>query len=89
MSRLEEKLIELGYRKTKTVYFAQNEIPYIFYEKEYCCRADICIILYDDKIEDYYVESDYIRFSKQQALNNLQQAFNEMQKDLEVLKEYE
>ena len=35
-----------------------------------------------------YVEPKYI-IHFQQDLDNLQQAFNEMQKDLEVLKEYE
>ena len=82
MSRLEEKLIELGYRKISYYNF-------IRYKKETKCH---CIIFEvskqrEVKIQDNYILSNY--FYKQQEIDNLQQAFNEMQKDLEVLRNVE
>ena len=84
MTKLEEKLIELGY--------TQDAIHKILYFKNiYNAR----IILWLNKscsniTKDSGVlknESIYVR--KQQDIDNLQQAFNEMQRDLEELKKYE
>lgn len=86
MTKLEEKLIELGYEKTTTTYICDDDIPIIKFEKKYCYKATILIILYDNKIEDCFVETIYQRFMKQEQINNLQQAFDEMQRDLEELK---
>lgn len=88
MSKLEEKLDELEYFKIKTVFYNNyNDTPYIYYEKQYCYNVTICITLYDNKIDDYHLENDYSWVSKQQAIDNLQQAFNIMQSDLKELKQ--
>ena len=89
MSRLEKKLDELEYFKIRTIYNHYDDTPYIYYEKQYCYNVTICITLYDNEIDDYHLENDYSWLSKQQAIDNLQEAFNIMQKDLEELKEYE
>jgi hypothetical protein len=89
MTKLEDKLKELGYHKYQTTYFRDDDKPYIDFKKQYCYRATIHIELYDNKIDAYNVTTEYEYFTTQQAIDNLQQAFNIMQKDLEVLKEYE
>ena len=87
MSRLEQKLDELEYFKTRTIYENYDDKPYIYYEKPYFYNVTICITLYDNEIDNYHLENDYSWVSKQQAIDNLQEAFNVMQKDLEILKE--
>ena len=89
MSRLEKKLKELGYHKYQTIYYQDDDKPYIGFKKQYCYRATIHIELYDNKLDTYNVTTEYEYFTKQQAIDNLQQAFNEMQKDLEVLRNVE
>lgn len=77
MTKLEEKLIELGY---------ESDSKYM-----YCKSLDRCyilIIIYENMIINYGVSStDFICHNED--IDNLQQAYNEMHKDLEVLKEYE
>lgn len=82
MSRLEEKLKELGYKYVESINC---------FGKKHSRFISIFIELNKDKskVNDYDVEYTTYRFKKQQQIDNLQQAFNEMQKDLEVLKEYE
>lgn len=81
MSKLEEKLIELGYR-----YSFDNDEGYLYiktYNKKYIFNV---LISYSNKrIENYDVANVY-DFHSQQDIDNLQQAFDEMQKDLEILK---
>ena len=87
MSRLEEKLAVLGYRKRYEPYF-YKEITlnsllfciYIFIEDNKIFVAKMSIA--DENIAYPTVET-------QQDIDNIQQAFNEMQKDFEVLKKYE
>ena len=82
MTELEKKLIELGY----------EQFPYIktYFEKEFHCALHKVIFLNDQftKVESHKI-SPYGAFRTQQDIDDLQQAFNELQKDLEVLKEYE
>ena len=86
MTKLEKKLQELGYKSiTKlgcftTVYAKYNAThPPIIIKVSYLVRF---------KIEDYYVD-DNREIRTQQGVDNLQLALDVMQKDLEVLKEYE
>ena len=74
MTKLEEKLIQLGYK-----------------EMALCWRKDtsenISIILTKSLplTENYILNSKIIK--SQQDINLIQQAFNQLQKDLEVLKD--
>lgn len=88
MNKLEEKLIELGYNKCyydnftkQTTYYKNNEY------------LEITIVVnwnaYGNKIVRSGVEYWTKMFSTQQQIDDLQKAFNQLQKDLEVLKEYE
>lgn len=79
MSRLEEKLIELGYK-----HYAGK--MYIKFQHKY--SNELVIEISQDKIINFYVYS-YDSYIKQEQIDNLQQAFNEMQKDLEELKNVE
>lgn len=81
MTKLEEKLLDLGYEKT----FGSGH-----WCKEYDGNKSISINTdeYYKKIKDYYIHF-YSFIECQQDLDDLQQAFNEMQKDLEILKECE
>ena len=83
MTKLEKKLVELGYlrmvnTKTYSKYAKSlNDIPILIkYRKE---TNDITW-----KIKDVF---NFISYQFQ--LDNIQQAFNVLQNDLEVLKEYE
>lgn len=77
MSRLEEKLIELGYESDSKYMYCKN-----------LDRCYILIIIYENMIINYGVSStDFICHNED--IDNLQLAFNEMQKDLAVLKECE
>ena len=80
MTKLEEKLIELGYE--------YHEL-YNIWEKEILNHI-IHIMLSDGQIHhNEVVNHQNIIVINQQQIDNLQQAFNEMQKDLEILKECE
>ena len=87
MTKLEEKLIELGYEIDRE----ENDT-----ENDFCaCKkgnnnADIIIGVWDNKIKSYYLYTYFTKhIRRQDTIDNLQQAFNEMQKDLEELKECE
>ena len=80
MTKLEQKLIELGYKRTG------NYFKYIKRVLENILIIDINVgaraeIRY--AYVDFYARGVYYQWQ----LDNLQQAFNEMQKDLEVLKQ--
>lgn len=79
MSKLEQKLIELGYEKLKFY----DVIGYIWWKK--CIAINTNGVV--SKILDSELQISSIKI--QQDIDNLQQAFNELQKDLEILKECE
>ena len=78
MTKLEEKLIELGYEKKL---WEQGKWESKFW--------NIVIFTNEEntKIEYYYAWSNQIRTQKN--IDYIQVSFNEMQKDLEILKECE
>ena len=79
MPKLEQKLIELGYTKKFDYYYQRyDKLKYGFFIK-----IEI-ITIEGKKTLNPYISNCYI--GKQQDIDNLQQAFNEMQKDLEILK---
>lgn len=82
MNKLEEKLIELGYKYNKYVNC---------FSKKYSGFISIFIELIENKSKtgNYFVEYPTYLFNKQEQIDNLQQAFNEMQNDLAILKECE
>lgn len=80
MTKLEEKLIELGYR-----YIEHND----YFKKKFNRFIYISIELDKDKVNDFGVDYKTDLLRKQKQLDNLQLAFNEMQKDLEVLRDVE
>ena len=78
MTKLEQKLCELGYRYTKYKHYfikRHNRFVYIFVD----------LNATNTKINDCGIETPNNAYSKQEQLDNLQQAFNQLQKDLEVL----
>ena len=86
MTKLEQKLIQLGYCK-------KEEYGCIEYWKEsnpvqpLIYGYKITILISDEIIGNVYTGT--ARYYKQIEIDNLQQAYNQLQKDLEVLKEYE
>ena len=83
MTKLEEKLIELGYVQTHT-----NKKVSKF--KGLCNSVIICIV-YDKQLNDItgYIEDVYCNIKYQFQIDNIQKAFNQLQQDLKELKEYE
>ena len=79
MTKLEEKLVELSYKKE---YRSRNK-----YVKHWrLCKLIIC--LHKEEIADFYIDVN-INIDSQQDLDILQQAFNQLQNDLKELKEIE
>lgn len=81
MTKLEEKLIELGYK----LIFSN-----VRWFKD-CDSSNSIFIITDnchENIKEYHIYV-YDLIETQQDIDNIQQAYNEMQKDLEVLKECE
>ena len=77
MTKLEEKLIELGYKYFDKCYVKVVNSVWIFVEP------------WDEKfskIHKMFVYDNIQYIKKQDHLDMLQQAFNEMQRDLEELK---
>ena len=77
MTKLESKLLELGYKgifvgNDNTVYY-KNQIKRIVLNFE--CT----------KIVTSYLRLPSIEIDNQKQINNIQRAFNQLQKDLEVL----
>ena len=89
MTKLEQKLIELGYEKDKQEY-SDNVIYKTTFVKyfKYCC---IHVEIYNIVNNNYHfcIETFAKAFAFQEFIDNLQQAFNTMQNDLEILKECE
>lgn len=89
MTKIEEKLIELGYEKDigvsfrKTIIINQMEFVILLYLKNRKIK--------DYKLFVYNKECGGVLpiIKKQQDIFDLQQAFNTMQKDLEIIKECE
>ena len=85
MTKIEEKLIELGYRRS---HYDYNNVTFIkIYKNKYNLFVETngyitCVIM-------NYVDLDGMAIYNQQDIDNLQQAFNQLQKDLEILKEVE
>lgn len=84
MPKLEEKLLELGYR-------INHDYPSWDDEKQYCkLFEDITlIIIATDLIKNSWITPYYKNIYTQQDIDDLQQAFNILKHDLEVLREYE
>ena len=87
MSRLEDKLVELGYEFDHYEVFT-NQTAY----RKPIGDIDCAIIMIFtnkniNKIVSYYAINGIVK--SQIHINNLQLAFNEMQKDLKILKECE
>lgn len=79
MTELKQKLEELEYESIKD-----------YYVKSFGFVFNIYIAFnQDNKPIGWIKEVPLYMFTEQQDINNLQQAFNVMQKDLEILKNYE
>ena len=85
MTKLEEKLIQLGYEKY------DNTTKPTFYKNMNGCEIRIMVNwnTFGNKIVYSCVKSWTDVFSCQLSIDNLQQAFNQLQNDLKELKEYE
>ena len=85
MTKLEEKVVELGYKPSwigwETNYFVK------FYDDKW--NLIIGTGMYGTNVIECYVDLDGMAIYTQQDLEDLQQAFNVMQKDLKGLKKYE
>lgn len=82
MTKLEQKIKELGYGKS---IFDHRHIKYNKETDNY-----ILIQLSESNNSITFYSFGYQNaFITQQDIDNLQETFNEMQKDLEVLKDYE
>lgn len=80
MTKLEQKLLELGYENTyRDTRYIKQKISHF--------RTIISLEKDKQKIEESFIEYDYVE--TQQDIDNLQQAFNQLQDDLKELKEYE
>lgn len=87
MTKLEEKLIELGYEFDHyEVFTKQNSYRKVFGDID-CAGIFIYTNKNSNKIVSYYAINGVVK--SQIHIDNLQQAFNELQKDLEELKKYE
>lgn len=81
MTKLEEKLIELGYKS----YYNSLIHKHHRYYKQFSNIIGINIAINNDKITVSNVEYGSYLFHKQQDIDNLQQAFNQLQSDLKEL----
>lgn len=80
MTKLEEKLIDLGYKKLTHNYMTRLTR----YKKDFDFSY-IHFHIRDNEIDMYGV-SPTCDYQTQYEVDDLQQAFNQLQKDLEVLK---
>lgn len=79
MTKLEEKLIELGYEHVSYEYMSKLER----YEKV----INNSVIYFYIRGEEIVMHSVYLlRHQTQYEINDLQEAYDQLQKDLEVLK---
>ena len=79
MTKLEQKLIELEYKGI----FVGNDNN-IYYKKQI---KRIVLNFECTKIITSYLRLPSLEIDNQKQINNIQQAFNQLQKDLEVLKD--
>ena len=84
MTKLEKKLIELGYEK-REVFYQNNDIYRTKYIKSVNNVAYIELNVYEKYT--YCVNNEYA-ITDQSMIDKIQQAFNTLQQDLELLKEY-
>ena len=84
MTKLEQKLVELGYEQGVT-------LKTLYFKKIYNARIMLWLNKRCSNItkDSGVLKNGSIYVRKQQDIDILQQAFNEMQKDLEELKKYE
>ena len=85
MTKLEQKLIELGYKS----YYNSLTHEHHRYYKQFSNIIGMNITIKNDKITVSNVEYGRYLFYKQQDIDNLQQAFNQLQSDLKELKQVE
>ncbi|MDD7547258.1 MAG: hypothetical protein PUK09_05850 [Bacilli bacterium] len=88
MSELSNKLVELGYHK----YLTNFNIPTTYYMKvydyDYGIYQFVCVDgLLEIKIKDSYIKFDGVR--TQEEMKKIQIAFNRLQRDLKILKEFD
>ena len=92
MTKLEQKLIELGYLRcicVENTYFKYiSEVLYIVIELEYGLNKKVASFRITNMQPNNY-NVWCLNITNQQDIDNLQLALDVMQKDLEVLKEYE
>lgn len=96
MTKLEQKLQELGYEIDSAEYLHNKLISKILFKSFEFCSIEarvhssyaLSIFTAIEPI-NLKIKYEYDGFRKQEVIDNLQQAFNEMQKDLEELKKYE
>jgi TfoX/Sxy family transcriptional regulator of competence genes len=81
MTKLEQKLIELGYDGM----FVGNDNN-IYYKKQ---TKRIVLNSKCEKIVTSYLRLPSLEIDSQKQIKNIQQAFNQLQNDLKELKEYE
>ena len=79
MTKLEQKLLELGYKQDFPDYLYKK------YIQEFVLSIDTLNLSNSKMFISYFTYS----FNSQQQIDNLQQAFNQLQNDLKELKECE
>jgi hypothetical protein len=86
MTKLEEKLIELGYEEHTSMIFNRKRWVKTIIEDYY-------LVIYTNEMiseikeKECFIHLIDIKLYDQYGIDNLQQAYNQLQKDLEVLKE--
>lgn len=83
MTKLEQKLLELGYEEWR---YSFEHVTYI---KTYNDKVDLNIDIDNakTKITNWYLYVEEITIKQQSYIDGIQQAFNQLQNDLEELKE--
>lgn len=85
MPRLEEKLVELGYK------YVKRKDSWIKY-KDFPIEIIIMYDLFGEKWDGWLFFNNFIvsrRETLKECTNNIESLYEELQKDLEVLKNYE
>ena len=88
MTKLEEKLIELGYEEHDSMFVARKRWVKTIIE-DYDIFIYTNAMVSEIKEEECFIHLVDTRLYDPQDLDIIQQTFNVLQKDLEVLKEYE
>lgn len=87
MTKLEQKLIQLGYELDDWLSWSFTNVAY---SKKYEHHKIVIYVYREDKV--FYKGQRVLPltyYNNQQDIDNLQQAFNQLQNDLKELKEYE